>query len=279
MLPTKFQVNQPFGSEEETKNRFSRWMPRRQVTPMLPTKFWVNWPFTSGQEAKIDFQDGCHGGHLGFPIKTILATFQVQVTPMLPTKFRVNWPFGSEEEAKNTFSRWPPWRPPWISDRSDFSYFWSTSHPGASYQVSSRSAFQFRRRIAKNIFSRWRLWRQVTPMFPTKFWVSWPFGSGEEVKTRFSRWLPWRPAWISDQTILATFDVQVTPMLPTKFRVKWPFGSREEAENRFSRWRPWGPSLISYGNDFSYFFIYKITQMLSTKFRVNWPRGVGGAGF
>ena len=39
MLPTKFQVNQPFGSEEETKNRFSRWMPRRQVTPMLPTKF------------------------------------------------------------------------------------------------------------------------------------------------------------------------------------------------------------------------------------------------
>ena len=25
MLPTKFQVNWPFGSEEEAKNRFSRW--------------------------------------------------------------------------------------------------------------------------------------------------------------------------------------------------------------------------------------------------------------
>ena len=27
MLPTKFQVNWPFGSGEEAKNRFSRWPP------------------------------------------------------------------------------------------------------------------------------------------------------------------------------------------------------------------------------------------------------------
>ena len=26
---------------------------------------------------------------------------------------------------------------------------------------------------------------QVTPMLPTKFCVSWPFGSGEEAKNRF----------------------------------------------------------------------------------------------
>ena len=36
---------------------------------------------------------------------------------------------------------------------------------------------------------------QVTPMLPTKFQVSWPFGSGEEAKSRFSTWLP---SWISD---------------------------------------------------------------------------------
>ena len=29
MLPTKFQVNWPFGSGKEAKNRFSRWPPRR----------------------------------------------------------------------------------------------------------------------------------------------------------------------------------------------------------------------------------------------------------
>ena len=53
---------------------------------------------------KIGFQDGCHGGQLGFPIETILAIFHLQFTPMLPTKFRVNWPFTSGEEAKKRFS-------------------------------------------------------------------------------------------------------------------------------------------------------------------------------
>ena len=64
--------------------------------------------------------DGRHGGHLGFPIGTILVTFDLQVTLILPSKFGVNWPFGSGEEAKNRFSRW---RPSWISDRHEFSYF------------------------------------------------------------------------------------------------------------------------------------------------------------
>ena len=46
--------------------------------------------------------------------------FLLKVAPILPTKFRINWPFGSGEEAQNIFSRW---RPSWITDRSDFSYF------------------------------------------------------------------------------------------------------------------------------------------------------------
>ena len=87
---------------------------------MLPSKLGVNWPFGSGEEGKIDFQDGGHGGHLGFPTGKILAIFDLQVTLMVPSKFGVIWPFGSEEETKNRFSRW---RPSWISDRNDFSYF------------------------------------------------------------------------------------------------------------------------------------------------------------
>ena len=78
---------------------------------------------------KIDFQDG---GHLGFPIGTIIAIFDLQVTLKLPTKFRVNLLLGLGEEAKNRFSKWLSWRPPWISDWHNFSYFWSTSHPDAS---------------------------------------------------------------------------------------------------------------------------------------------------
>ena len=46
------------------------------------------------KKRKIDYQDGGHGGHLGFPIGMILANFNLQVTPMLPTKYRVNWPRG-----------------------------------------------------------------------------------------------------------------------------------------------------------------------------------------
>ena len=48
------------------------------------------------KKRKIGFQDG---HHLGFPIGTILAIFDLQVTYMLPTKFRVKWPSGSGEEA------------------------------------------------------------------------------------------------------------------------------------------------------------------------------------
>ena len=88
---------------------------------MLPTKFQVNWPFGSGEEAKIDFQDGCHGGHPGFLIRTILTIFALQVTLMLSTKFQAKWPSCSGGEAKNRFSRWRPRWPSWISDRNDFS--------------------------------------------------------------------------------------------------------------------------------------------------------------
>ena len=90
-----------------------------QVTLMLPSKFGVGLSVQE-KKRKIDFQDG---GHLGFLIGTILAIFDLQVTLMLPSKFGVNWPFGSGEETKNRFSRWQPWRPSWISDRHDFSYF------------------------------------------------------------------------------------------------------------------------------------------------------------
>ena len=108
------------------------------------------------KKRKIDFHEG---GHHGFSIGTILAIFILQITPMLPTNFQVNWPLGSGEEAKNRFSRW---RPSWISDQKDFSYFLSTSHPDASYQVSSQLDQGYRRsRLLKQLLmpqaARWTL--------------------------------------------------------------------------------------------------------------------------
>ena len=75
------------------------------------------------KKRKIDFQDGCHGGHLGYPIGMILAIFHLQVTSMSPNKFGVNWPFGAGEEAKYRFSRSQPWWPSGILDQNYFSYF------------------------------------------------------------------------------------------------------------------------------------------------------------
>ena len=85
-------------------------------------------------------------------------------------------------------------------------------------------------------------------MLPTKFGVSWPFGSGEEAKNRFLRWQPCWASWIYDQNF-SYFDLLVTPMLPIKLQDK-PFVSGEEAKNRFSRLQP---SWTSHRNNFSYF--------------------------
>ena len=52
---------------------------------------------------KIDFQDGNHGGHLGFPIGMILAIFDLPVTSILPTKFQVSWLLVQEKMSKIDF--------------------------------------------------------------------------------------------------------------------------------------------------------------------------------
>ena len=131
-----FQINWSFGSGEEGQKRFSTWQLWRPSSISNQNNFSYFWSTshldTSYQVLrqmaflfKIDFQDCNCGSHLGFPIGIILAIFDLQVAPILPTKFPVNWPFGSEEEAENRFSRWLPWWSYWISDQTDFSYFWS----------------------------------------------------------------------------------------------------------------------------------------------------------
>ena len=59
--------------------------------------------------------------------------FYLQVTLRLPVKFQDNQPFISGEEVKNRFSRS---QPRLISHQNNYSYFLSTNHPDASYQVS-----------------------------------------------------------------------------------------------------------------------------------------------
>ena len=98
---------------------------------------------------KIDFQDGGNGGHLGFPIGTILAVFDLQVTPMLSTKFRVNGHLGLGVEAK-------------------YIYFQDGRHGGhLGFTICT-------------IIAKFDL--QVIPMLPTKFQLAFRFRSRSEKK-------------------------------------------------------------------------------------------------
>ena len=72
--------------------RFSLVLIYKSPQCFLPSFKSIGFPVLE-KKRKIDIQDGGHGGHLGFPIGTILAISDLQVTPVLPTKFGVNWPF------------------------------------------------------------------------------------------------------------------------------------------------------------------------------------------
>ena len=59
---------------------------------MLPYEFQINWPFGSGEQRKIDFQDGCQGGQLGFLIQNNFNYFWSKYkSPQCFLQFQVNW--------------------------------------------------------------------------------------------------------------------------------------------------------------------------------------------
>ena len=86
--------------------------------------------------------------------------------------------------------------------------FLSTSHPNASYPVSSQLAFRFR-------------------------------GDADFQDGHHSGHLGFPIG-----TILASLGLQVTPMLLLKFQIDWHLGSGGKAKNRLSRWPPWQTTLL-----------------------------------
>ena len=169
---------------------------------------------------KIDFQYGSHGGHLGFPIGTILLfciykspwcflpSFESIGLSVLEKKWKTDFqdgPYGS-----HLAFRW-----------NYFSYFWSTCHPDDSYKVSSSLAFRFRRRSKKQIF-------KMATMAATFDFLS----------KQFSLFFIYKSRWC----FLPSFESVCFSIQEKKWKI------------RFSRWWPWWPSWISYRNNFSYFW-------------------------
>ena len=86
--------------------------------------------------------------------------------PDASNEFQVNWPFSSGEEAKHRFSRWPLWRPSWISNQNDF----SSTRFLPSFKTICLLVQKKKQQIDfQDIYH---------PMFPTNFRVNWPWGVG-----------------------------------------------------------------------------------------------------
>ena len=193
----------------------------------------------------------------------------------------VNWLLGYGEEFRNRFSRWQPWQSyaAWISDQNNFTYFWSTIHPDASYQVLSQLDLQYKIKKLKTDFQyggfgnnlgfsnqnnfRYFKFDLKSSRYYLSSFASIGLSVGEEVQNISSRlWLKW-PSLICDGNNLSFFK-----------STSQSFNSGEEVQNRFSRWWLWWPSWIS-DHMIKAISDLQVTQILPTMFQVNWPLGSG----
>ena len=90
---------------------------------MLPTKFKSVSILIQENKLKMNFQDGGFGGHLRFPIETLLPNFDFTGHPdgAYPVSSQVAFLFRSRS-TKLIFNV-APLRPSWMSDQNDFSFF------------------------------------------------------------------------------------------------------------------------------------------------------------
>ena len=114
------------------------------------------------------------GSHLGFPIRMILATVDLQVTLILPMNFKSIALSVQRKKFKTDFQD-------------------GHHSPNLRFLIATIWA----------IFDL-----QATLMLPTKFRVNkWPFSSEEVKKNRFSRWLP---SWISNPNDFSYFYINMS---------------------------------------------------------------------
>ena len=111
------------------------------------------------------------GSHLGFPIRIILATVDLQVTSILPMNFE-NCPFGSGEKVQNK-----------IFNMATIAAIWD---------------FLLQR---FELFLLYKSPRCFVPSFKS-IGLSVHQKKG---KNRFSRWPSWQPSWISDRDDFSYF--------------------------------------------------------------------------
>ena len=98
-----------------------------------------------------EFQDGCHGDHLGYWNRTILAILNLHVTPMPPIKFQLIRTFRGGGDVVQRISTAA--MAAFLDIGTEvFSNSESPCHPDDSHQVSAQSHFWFGRRCCLKNF-------------------------------------------------------------------------------------------------------------------------------
>ena len=109
------------------------------LLPCLRSSFGSIWLLVWEEMSFEEFQDGHHGGHLGYRNGTILAILNLLVTVMPPIKFWLNPTYGLGGDVVWTISRWLPWWSSWILEQNHFSNSESPCCHNASHYVSAQS--------------------------------------------------------------------------------------------------------------------------------------------
>ena len=202
-----------------------------------------------------DFQDGCHGGHLGYQNETILAILNLHAAPMPSTKFPLHPTYCSGADNNWSLSRWPPWRASWIqfwwrcqkcekvlTDIRMRDGPWLIDH-GISWPCGHR---RYRNKLFLAILNL-----HINPMPPTKFWLNPTYHSGVDVVWRFSRWPSWGPSQILDQNYVSNSDSLCHSDASNQVWAQSAlrFGRRCLLKN--FKMAPWLPSWMSEWNEFS----------------------------
>ena len=164
------------------------------------------------QKFKIDFQDGCH---LEFPIRRILAIFDLQVTSIHPLvssqsafRFRRRSSTKKVREKSRECHNHKPQPFPDIKRKR------KPTNPNKHKSIKHTKSTKIKSpRYFKRNFESIGLSIQ-------KFKIDFQDGGRLGFPIRI---------------FLGIFDLQVALILLTKFRVNWPFRSTEEVQNRFSR--------------------------------------------
>ena len=152
----KLQLNPTYGLGGDFVWRFSRWLTWQpswisewddhSKFPCDPNASHQVWAQSDRIRGRYGFKTFKMAAQATILDRTILAILNLYAAPKLSIKFWLNPTYGLGGDVVWRISRWPPWRPSWISEQNEFSNSESLCCSDASHQVSAPFDLRFGKR-------------------------------------------------------------------------------------------------------------------------------------